>query len=179
MSLDDGALDTLREIKYDIIVDEISKSESIREMKFMHLKELFQTIGTIPPEIITEFMLEYSDLPEMMKKEIMSRLDHYKEYIAKKAQMQEEEKMQKSVMDSLKRKELKEAAEVEENLKDQSKAVQKQQGKIEQQLNETERMRKKLEEANTQVEREKIIESANTRPEISNYTTASLINSLK
>jgi len=166
MEIDDGVLDTIRELKYDIIVDEVARSESMRERKFEQLKQLFSVMPGMPPELITEFMLEYSDIPEAVKKELLNKLEHYKDYIAKKAQMQEEEKMQKSVMDSIKRKELKDAAERGEELSEKQAEVEKEQGKFEKQLKETEKMKEKLREENTQLAREKAINAANTKPEL-------------
>lgn len=178
VDVDDGVLDTIREMKYDIVVDEVSRSESMRERKFEQLTKLFSTIPQLPPEIATEFLLEYSDIPETMKKEIMQRLDHYKEYTMKKAQLKEQEEMEKSVMDSLKRKALKQAAEREEEFDEKASELKTRQKEINKEMQGVQKEREKLQEENAKMELEQEINRANTRPEIQRLRQRSIIDKL-
>lgn len=94
---------SLKEIQYDIIVDETSRSESIRERYFEQLKNMFMQFPTAP-EVVVPTLIEYSNLPELQKKELLKRLEFYQTYSMQKQQMMHEENLRRQAEDVVKRK---------------------------------------------------------------------------
>ena len=142
VTLDDGQMDTLREIKIDVIIDEAVKSESVRERQFQQLKELFAIMPGIPPDVMVTVMLPFSTIPESKKEEILSSIQFYQEYQQKQAQMQEEQSIQQEVQRAMKKSQLRQSIEEGEQLEEQQKTNEKlkqEQGKIE--LSDVEEMR--------------------------------------
>lgn len=119
VELDDQILDTLREMKYDIVIDEATKSATMRERNFQLLKELF-TMVPIPPEISIPLMLEYSELPETKKTEIKQQLEFYQNYMGQKMEAEKEGKLEAEVQDSLMKRKIKEEMLRKEELEEQA-----------------------------------------------------------
>lgn len=96
-------LETLREIEYDIVIDETFKSESIKERYFEQLKNMFTQFPTAP-EVVVPTLLEFSTLPESKKKQIMDKLEFYQQYTMAKQQQQHEDNLKQQAEDVVKRK---------------------------------------------------------------------------
>ena len=141
--LDDGQMDTIREIKIDVIIDEAVKSESVRERQFQQLKELFATIQGVPPDVIITTMLPFSTIPESKKQEILNSIQYYQQYQQEMAQKQDEQKLQQEVDRAVKKKQLRESVEQGEQLQDQLKENEKTKAKS-MELNDEEKMRQQM-----------------------------------
>lgn len=96
VNLDDGLMDSIRELKLNIVVEEANKAATMNESQFMQLKEMFSQ-AQFPPEITIPIMLEYSSLPSSKKTEIKDMLGFYKKYQEEQAQMAKEQKAQEQV----------------------------------------------------------------------------------
>jgi hypothetical protein len=110
VELDDQTVHSLREIKFDIVIDEAGKTESQRQMYFETLLQYAQQVQ-MPPEIITPLLLEFSPLPESAKKELRELNEFYKEYTAKKAQMAQQQKDQAMAQRAIERQVYRDQAE--------------------------------------------------------------------
>lgn len=144
VALDDGQMDTLRELKMDVIIDEAVKSESVRERQFQQLKELFAVMPGIPPEVMVTIMLPFSTIPESKKTEILSSIKFYEEYQQKQAQMQEEQKLQQDVQMAVRKSQLRKSIEEGEQLEEQKKDNEKVSDKANTELNDVEKMRMQM-----------------------------------
>jgi len=146
VELDTGVLDTLKEIKVDIIIDEAVKSDSMKERNFQQMKELFAVIPGLPPEIVSNIMLEYSGLPQSKKSEIQKQLAFYQEYMAQKNETMKEEKMTQEVKDSLRKKSLREMMEGSDQLQEAEQELKKKEKTVKTQLDDIEKMRMQMAE---------------------------------
>ena len=113
--LNDGILNTLQEVKFDITVDEAIKSETVKERYFDQVMK-FSQMGAIPGEILSELMVEYSSLPESKKETLRSSIAAYKEAKQQEMEIAKEQKMMGQVQDSLTKKKLKEQAEAQDGI---------------------------------------------------------------
>lgn len=113
--LDDGILNTLQEVKFDVTVDEAIKSETVKERYFDQVMK-FSQMGAIPGELISELMVEYSSLPESKKETLRSSLVAYKEAKQQEMEIAKQQKMMGQVQDSLTKKKLKEQAEAQDGI---------------------------------------------------------------
>ena len=100
VSIDRGIIDTLREIKVDIVVDEARPSNTEQERMFTLLKEYFMTVGA-PPEIAMPLLLRYSPIPDKDKEEILAMMDFYKEYVNRKAELMRKAKMEQQAREQV------------------------------------------------------------------------------
>jgi hypothetical protein len=146
-NIDDLVLSGLREIKTDVVVDEATKSESIRERQYQQTVQFFQTVqGLVPGDIVVDMLLELSELPESKKDEMRSKLEFSQAYQQQKEQQQNEQKLQQQVVDAQKRKSIKEMLERDEELKDATEQVRKSQKEMSKEVDELQRLREKGEE---------------------------------
>ena len=113
--LNDGILNTLQEVKFDITVDEAIKSETVKERYFDQVMK-FSQMAAIPGEILSELMVEYSSLPESKKETLRSSIAAYKEAKQQEMEIAKEQKMMGQVQDSLTKKKLKEQAEAQDGI---------------------------------------------------------------
>lgn len=148
INIDDQLLESLREIKVDIIIDEAVKSDTIRERNFQQMKELFSVMPGLPPEIVANIMLEYSGIPQSKKREIKEQLEFYRQYMQQKAEMQKQEKLTQEVKDSLVKRMLKEQMLASEKLEEAEVKLKKKQRRVKSKLDDVERMRIEREEEN-------------------------------
>lgn len=146
VELDDGVLDTLKEIKVDIIIDEAVKSDSMKERNFQQMKELFSVIPGLPPEIVSNIMLEYSGLPQSKKSEIQKQLEFYKTYTQQKAEMMKNEKLTQEVKDSLQKQSIRQMIEGSQQLQDTEQELKKKAKNVKTQLDDIEKMRLQMAE---------------------------------
>lgn len=105
VNLDKDVLDTLREIKTDIIVSEAINTDTVNERYFTQLVNFFQ-VTQVPPEISMPMLLEYSSLPSTKKEELKQYFELYKAYMQQQMQQAEEAKLQKQVEGQVKRKKM-------------------------------------------------------------------------
>ena len=110
--LDIGIIDTLREFEYDIQVSETPKSDSVKERQFEQLTQLFGQIGA-PVEIISEFLIEFSNLPATVKERLMSKMDWIQKYKQEQAQMAAQQQMQQGVQQQVEKKGLRQQLEAQ------------------------------------------------------------------
>ena len=113
--IDDGVLNTLQEIKFDITVDEAIKSETVKERYFDQVMK-FSQMGAIPQELLAEFMIEYSSLPESKKENMRLSLTAYKQQKQEEMEMAKQQKIQMQVSDSLTKKKMKESIEAQDGI---------------------------------------------------------------
>lgn len=130
--IDDGVLDTLSEMKTDITIDEAVKSETMKERHFQQVMQ-FAQIAQLPQEVISEFLLEFSSLPNSKKEEIKANLTAWKAKQQEEMELAKQQKMTMEVTDSLTKKKMKEQMDVEngvsktqEDLEIQAKSIETQ-----------------------------------------------------
>ena len=166
VQLDDGVLNTFREIKLDIIIDEAVKSDTVKERELMQFKELAQVVP-IPPPVLTKIMTELSTLPESTKREIMEAYETYNQFEQQQQAQQEEAKMTKEVQDSFKRKKMKETLELTEDLQQVEQDLATKEKAVKKQLDDIEKAEMQMREgATSPMERGRQQESLNTSEEI-------------
>lgn len=174
LSLDDGVLETMREIKVDIEIDEALKSENAKERNFQTLKELFHVVQ-IPMEIAVPIMIEYSALPKSKKREILQMMNFYKVYMQQQAEMKKSEKMEQEVVDSLKKKALKESMTLADQLKEVQGELKTRTQNINTKLEDIEKARLEMEMGNvTPSQKNAMFASLNNPEEIRQRQSASL-----
>jgi len=120
--LDDGVLDTIREIRVNVIVDEAIKSESVRERQFRQLIEFAQVTGM--GRELTPILVELSSIPATIKDKITGSMEIMQQFKQMQDAKEAESKLRRQVEDALKRKDMREALE-------QSNAMQEAQDKAE------------------------------------------------
>ena len=113
--LNDGILNTLQEVKFDVTVDEAIKSETVKERYFDQVMK-FSQMGAVPGELVSELMVEYSSLPESKKETLRASIAAYKEAKQEEMEIAKQQKMLGQVQDSLTKKKLKEQAEAEDGI---------------------------------------------------------------
>ncbi len=111
MYLEGDPPESLEEMELSISLEEVASTDSQREREFTQMKELFQSVGGIAPEIILSTMIELSSLPQSRKERLLAGISFYQEFAARRAAEEEDAKLQASVQKSLKRSDLKEHME--------------------------------------------------------------------
>lgn len=108
IELDDGVMDTIRELSTDIIITEQSDTETSKQMQYQHVMEVFKVAGdTIPAELKLIVMLEMSDMEPAIKEKILGGIDFYQQYMQQKAQLNHDDKLKQQVADSIQRTQIK------------------------------------------------------------------------
>jgi len=131
VNLDNGYLDTLREIKVDITVDEAVNSATVKQQQLEQLTKILQTSGgAISPFVWMPMMIKLSDFPQTEKEELLKDLDMNKKYSESQAQLMEYQKLLKGVENS--------------NLRTQLKQVEKQKEDIESAVEDIEMAKEEL-----------------------------------
>jgi hypothetical protein len=91
--LDDGIMDTLKEIETDISISERSDTETSRQSQFQQLMEIFKVSGeTIPAELKLMTIIKFSDIDPKEKNELLSSIQFYQKYMQEMMEMQHQEK---------------------------------------------------------------------------------------
>lgn len=175
VDVDDGLIDSLHELKYDVVIDEAVKSDTMKERNFEQLKELFSTIQ-IPAEIALPILIEFSNLPGSKKRELLQQIESYQVYQQQKAAAEKEQKITQEVQDSLKRKRIKEQLERQEELDEVERDTNKKKNKIKTELDDIEEARLALQQGTlSPSERNRIYEGARTRGEIGDISAANIL----
>jgi len=95
--------ETLKEFQYDITISETNLSETMNEKYFQQLANMFQQFPTAP-EVVVPTLLEFSTIPESVKKDILSKLEFYQQYTEAKEKQKHEENLKQQALDVVKRK---------------------------------------------------------------------------
>lgn len=178
LELDTGILDTLKEIEVDIHIDEAVKSETAKQQNFQQLKELFSVVS-LPPEVIIPIMIEYSSIPQSKKREILQMLEFYQGYIKEKAQMQKEQKLTQEVVDSLKKREIKDQMLRQEELDNANTELDKQRKDAKTKLEDIEEIRMQMQDqAQSPQTKNSLFNKLNTPEEIRARQTATIESSM-
>lgn len=174
--LDDDVMESLREIKIDIIVDEVVKSETMKERYFEMMKELFQSIP-VPPEVAVPILLEFSPLPESKKSEINSNIEIYKRYKDEQAEQEREAKLLRETQDSLRKQELKEVLERADSIAEAEKQVEQKYKAVKSKLDDIDKIEEGLRQgATSPLEKNKMYSKLNTPEEIREGLTSNIQN---
>lgn len=105
--LDDGIMNTLREIEVDILIDEIPESATIRERTFEKITLL--PPGLLPPDVYRNLFIKFMPgLPQSQKQEILSQLEFSAKYEQEKMKLAQEQKEQSQVMASIRKQQMRE-----------------------------------------------------------------------
>jgi hypothetical protein len=112
--LDDGVIDSLKEVKIDITVEEAIKSDSMNERILKQFTDI--AIATkMSPEMTLPFMIKLSSLPSELKNEMLSMLPFYVEYTKKQAEAAQIQKLNTEVENSIYREKERENKMLQEN----------------------------------------------------------------
>lgn len=131
--INDQTLRTIKELRVDIVVDEASKSDTIQEKYFTQLAQYFQ-IAQVPPDIASAVLLDYTSLPLSKKEELKAQLTAWNQERQKQMQMQQEEKIKNSVVESLQKKELRQQMEAKTELDKAAEDISRQEKSVNTQL---------------------------------------------
>lgn len=108
LQLDDGIMDSLKEIETDISISERSDTETTRQAQFQQLMEIFKVSGeTIPAELKLITIIKFSDIDPKDKDELLSTVQFYQQYQQQQMEMRHQEKLKSQVIDSITRTQLK------------------------------------------------------------------------
>jgi len=107
--------ETLKEFQYDITVSESNLSETMNEKYFQQLANMFQQFPTAP-EVVVPTLLQFSTIPDSVKKDILSKLEFYQQYTQMKEQQKHEQNIQEQAMDVVKRKMIRQKVEEQFNV---------------------------------------------------------------
>jgi hypothetical protein len=86
-------LNTLDELQFDIVIDEVNKTSTVRQTQFQQMQQLFIQSG-ISPDVYIPTLLKYSDLSKADQDSILANNALYKDYMQQQAQVAEQQKMQ-------------------------------------------------------------------------------------
>jgi hypothetical protein len=106
--LDIYVLDTLRELKYDITIDEINKSDSIKDRNFEQMWRLLSQVPALDPFEMMSLLLPFTSIPETQKENIKDHINKHREYLQTMEQTQKMEKLKQQATDMLARRKIKE-----------------------------------------------------------------------
>lgn len=83
--IDDNVLETLEELKVDVVIEEAIKSDTMNERILKQFTDI--AIATkMSPEMTLPFMLKLSSLPAAIKDEMLNLIPFYQEYMEKQAE---------------------------------------------------------------------------------------------
>jgi len=108
VELDEYVFDTIKEMKYDLIIDEVGKTDSIRERNLTQLQQLFQVTPGVPPEVMFKMLLPYTGISESQKAELQETMNQVMQYNQQKAEQQKQEQLKQQATDQLQKRKLKE-----------------------------------------------------------------------
>ena len=146
IDMDDGIFDTLREIKTDITIDEAVKTEAMKER---HLQQALQATNLLklPDLLAADLVMEYLPLPDSKKEKIRSMLPILQEAEQKAAAQAAEQKMQQEVDNAVKKKQMKDAKILGDELAASTDEIRQKAKEITTETKNLEAMRQKADEA--------------------------------
>jgi len=174
LRLNDGLINTLQEVKTDIIVEEVARSESVNERYFQQLKELFMVVPGVPPEVMFRIMLPYSSLPETKKEELIQMIGGYQEYMTQQAMQQQQQKLFNQARDQVIKKQIKEQLTRGDDLQAKKEKVQREYNKIKKKQEEVERIKNELESGSLAAN----VKGVDSREDIQNLQREALLSKL-
>lgn len=124
VDIDDGVIDSIREMRGDVTVDEAIKSESVRSRQFEQLIQ-FAQVTQIPGEKILPALLDLSELTESSKESVEAAIETYNQYEQQKQQMEMLAKEKQQVESQLRKEQLKAELQRAEGLKANMEQEQK------------------------------------------------------
>jgi hypothetical protein len=128
--LDLYELDTIKELKYDITIDEVNKSDSIKDRNFEQMWRLFSQVPALDPFEMMNLLLPFTSIPESQKDRIRTNIEQHREYLKEMTQVQAMEKIKQQAEDMLKRRKVKEMLLQDEKYQTQEDAKKKIKDKI-------------------------------------------------
>lgn len=146
IDMDDGVFDTLREIKTDITIDEAIKTEAMKERHLQHALQATNLLK-LPDLLAADLVMEYLPLSDSKKEKIRSMLPILQEAEQKAAAQAEEQKMQQEVDNALKKKQMKDAKLLGDQVAASTEDIKKKAKEIDTETRNLEKMRQKAEEA--------------------------------
>lgn len=139
--LDTDIVDTVREVEVNVIVDEMDNSASMKERNLFLMTQIIQMSGgQIPSEVWLPMLLEYTDMPENKKKEILTSIDREKAYMAMQNELASYKKLVEQVQ----------VAELKKNMRE----AESQGMALDEQLKVNAEKQRELERSNARVEEE-------------------------
>ena len=123
IELDKGFMQTLREIKLDVTVEESIKSDSYRERTLQTFAQMLPNMN-IDDNVKLTIMLEYMDIPESKKELILQMIDESKVRVQTAAQLKEQEKLEKQVSDQLRKRQIKDIETRTEEVEEAREALE-------------------------------------------------------
>ena len=127
-------LDTIKNIKYDITIDEAAKAETIRERYFMQIIEIMKILNNTPDEVKLKLLTEYSALPKTVKDEMLRGIGDFMEFSQKKIASQEKADLEKQVEESLYKRKLRDQLLMQEDMESQKEQIESSRREIEKKL---------------------------------------------
>lgn len=108
VKLDDGVMDTLREIEVNVIVDEAPSTEDLRERTFEQIVRLSE-VAQIPPGVKTDLLIaNMPGLPAAEKKKLMERIDLHAQLQQAQAELEKMKKEQEQVESTVRKSQMRE-----------------------------------------------------------------------
>jgi hypothetical protein len=150
VNIDDDTLNTLSEIKYDIVIDEASKSDTIKERNFQQVIEL-QARTNMPPEVFLPLAIEFSSLPQSKRNQITQMMAVNQQYQQQKAEQEKQQKLTEEVQDAYTKKKIRESIEMGEQLQEQTQELKKHEKSIRTKLDDIQKLEQQLEGTNLSV----------------------------
>ncbi len=94
-------LSSLKNIQYDLVVEEAMQSDTMKERYFQIMKETIMAMPDLPAEIRLPILVEYSPLPASKKRQILKMFEMYQQYmqeaVKERTKMKEKDKVQRSL----------------------------------------------------------------------------------
>ena len=143
-NVDTDMLDTIKNIKYDITIDEAAKAETIRERYFMQIIEIMKILNNTPDEVKLKLLTEYSALPKTVKDEMLRGIGDFMEFSQKKIASQEKADLEKQVEESLYKRKLRDQLLMQEDMESQKEQIESSRREIEKKLKELENTKNKM-----------------------------------
>lgn len=106
--LDVYLVDSLEELRYDITIDEVNKSDAIKDRNFEQMWRLFSQIPALEPYEMMNLLLPFTSIPESQKDQIKEHIIKHREYLAQVSQTQKMDKIKQEAEDALVRRKIKE-----------------------------------------------------------------------
>jgi hypothetical protein len=85
-NLNDLILNTFEEVSFDVVIDEASKTSTVRQHQFQQMQQLFIQSG-LAPDVYIPILLKYSDVSKSDQEEILLSNDLHKQMMQQKAEL--------------------------------------------------------------------------------------------
>jgi hypothetical protein len=116
VTLNDGVIDSLNEIKVNITIEESFKAESMRERYTNLLQNMLPILQALPPQVAARMFIEFSGLPDTRKEEMFQMIDQSMKANQQMMEENKQQRLQQSVQDSIKKANLKDQLTRQEEL---------------------------------------------------------------